>query len=312
MVDEDLVPNLLIAGVTKAGTSSLFWYLIQHPRICPPRDRKEIDYFTPLRYGHGPSGPLAEYKAHFKHCGEATYRLDASPHYFDGGPHLVATVQQTLPDARVLIMLRDPVARFWSAYRTRMATGILERRTTLQDYFDACLAARTTGRDKDERDKKYRELSQGCYVEPLSHWFDAFGRNVRVVFFEHLAREPVGVVSDVCDWLGVGTDHVLDVDLAVRNKTVDPRSVRVSNLAHTVNHHLDPLLRRAPVLKESARQLYAKVNGRRNQRRLSEDERRMLQEFYEPANSALHLELARRGYRDFPAWLIPKTEGSRS
>ena len=47
---EPRLPNLVIAGVPKAGTTSLFNYLAQHPDICPS-DVKETRYFEPLRYG---------------------------------------------------------------------------------------------------------------------------------------------------------------------------------------------------------------------------------------------------------------------
>jgi hypothetical protein len=48
MNGDQKLPNLIIAGAQKAGTSSLFWYLAQHPQICAS-DRKELRYFTPRR-----------------------------------------------------------------------------------------------------------------------------------------------------------------------------------------------------------------------------------------------------------------------
>jgi hypothetical protein len=56
------LPNLLLAGVPKAGTTSLFRYLEQHPDICSSSD-KEIGYFNPLRHG-GTLGPLDTFREH--------------------------------------------------------------------------------------------------------------------------------------------------------------------------------------------------------------------------------------------------------
>src|SRR4051794_41003093 len=60
------LPNLIIAGVSKGGTTSLFRYLAQHPDICPS-PIKELRYFEPLRYGE-PLTPIESCARHFEHC----------------------------------------------------------------------------------------------------------------------------------------------------------------------------------------------------------------------------------------------------
>lgn len=300
---ESLMPNLLIAGVTKAGTSSLFWYLIQHPEICAPVDRKEIDYFTPMRYGKPTRGTRDDYGRYFAHQTGQAYRLDASPHYFDGGSSLVNAVHEHLPQARILVILRDPVSRLWSTFRSRKEGGTLAPSVTFREYFEKCLDVRRSGRERLQEFNKYRSVSHGCYNEFLGAWFDAFGDGVRVLFFEHLVRDPEAVVGSTCAWLGIDATSVASFDYAARNKTVDPRSVRLSKFAHVVNFRIDPFLRRLPAVKEAARWAYAAVNGRKQGEELSERDREMAQEFYAPANDALHSELVRRGYTDFPKWL---------
>src|SRR5688500_8554449 len=59
------LPNLIIAGVPKGGTTSLFRYLAQHPDICAARN-KELRYFDAVRYGE-PVAPLSSYAEHFGH-----------------------------------------------------------------------------------------------------------------------------------------------------------------------------------------------------------------------------------------------------
>ena len=87
------LPNLVIAGVGKAGTTSLFWYLSQHPDICASHE-KEIRYFAALTEGGSELPPLESYAAHFRHCRGERYALEASPQYFHGGARVVAAVRE--------------------------------------------------------------------------------------------------------------------------------------------------------------------------------------------------------------------------
>src|SRR3954454_22208791 len=75
--------NLVVIGVNKAGTTSLFDYLGRHPDIGLS-GRKELRYFTPLRYGE-PLEPVASYAEHFRHCLEERFAVEATPGYFYGG-----------------------------------------------------------------------------------------------------------------------------------------------------------------------------------------------------------------------------------
>src|SRR5665809_53913 len=111
--DRQRLPNLLIAGVSRAGTTSLFRYLGQHPDVCAS-DVKELRYFTPLRYGD-PPGPVETYAAHFGGCADTRYRLEATPGYFYGGRALARGIHEVCPaDSRVVVSLRSPADRCWS------------------------------------------------------------------------------------------------------------------------------------------------------------------------------------------------------
>ncbi len=65
--------NLIIAGVNKAGTTSLFYYLSAHPEICGSKD-KETCYFLPLLYDQQVA-PISEYEKQFSHCESERYRI---------------------------------------------------------------------------------------------------------------------------------------------------------------------------------------------------------------------------------------------
>lgn len=302
MRHEDGVPNLLVAGVTKTGTTSLYWYLTQHPDVCRPNGRKEIDFFTPMRRGEPPLGDIAAYADYFANCATQRYRLDASPQYFDGGPSLVEMVRRYTPYARVLVLLRDPVERLWSHYRDIKSKDKLAKQVAFREFFERGVAvhgANGSGRQHTN----YRATSLGCYNEHLRDWFDVFDDRVRVLFHERLVRDAQALIAEVCVWLGIDPAVTRGFAYEVRNRTVDPRSVALSKFAYAVNRRVGPTLRKVPAVKRAAREAYGVLNRRRYGEQLRNDDRRAVEQFYAPSVAALRDELRRRGYEDLPSWL---------
>jgi len=139
------LPNLVIAGVAKAGTTSLFRYLAQHPEVCPS-SVKEARYFTALRYGE-PLAPVADYARLFASCRGETYRMEATPGYFPGGRVVAQAIDELLPGSRVVVSLRDPVQRCWSWYRFVKSTARIPEQMGFPAYLDRCAELHRAGVD---------------------------------------------------------------------------------------------------------------------------------------------------------------------
>ncbi|HUM46243.1 MAG TPA: hypothetical protein PLD84_04915, partial [Chitinophagales bacterium] len=108
------LPNLIIGGVHKAGTTSVFTYLSMHPEVCGS-STKEIGFFMPLKYGKEiPS--MKEYATYFSHCDAAKrYRLEASPSYLYGKEVIAKRILQELgKDAKMVFIFRNPADRLFS------------------------------------------------------------------------------------------------------------------------------------------------------------------------------------------------------
>lgn len=299
---DPLLPNLLVAGVTKAGTTSLFAYLAQHPEICASSE-KDINYFSPLRRGQSQRGPLSIHDRFFAHCSDQPYRLDASPDYFNGGPEVVSAVHHNYPDVRVVMILRDPVSRLWSAFRYRKSLGRLGPEVRFGDFFDECLESYGLGRHHTPEFEHHRTLSEARYAHHLQLWFDTFGDDVRVVFSEQVATTPERVVSDLCGWLGIDVDAAARLEYAPHNVTIEARSRGLEQLARRVNDRADGLFRRAPRLEAVLRQVYARINSAPPSEEMTPADRERVAGFYADANEALRRQLAARGYQRLPAWL---------
>lgn len=303
MSSRDGLPNFVNGGVTKAGTTSLYGYLSQHPEVCPA-DRKDLNHYSPMRLGDEPTESLDDYAAHFAHCQGEAYRFESSPDYFTGGWPLVERLDRELPAARVVIVLRDPVRRLWSSYTYKRSRATLPPGTTFREMFEADLEACRAGRDRTSEGQHHRTLSTGFYAEHLLPWFEVLGtERVRVVFFEHLAADPRAEVQDLCRWLDIDPGPADGMDLGVHNPTVQPRSHTVRRLAEWVNATGDGLLRRMPGVEDRLRHLYARINGRPQPERFSADDQRRVADLYADSNRHLVDLLTRAGYRRLPPWL---------
>ncbi|MFV2000822.1 MAG: sulfotransferase [Acidimicrobiia bacterium] len=180
-----MLPDFVILGGQRCGTSSLYKYLGRHPEIAPSL-RKETEYFT-IDFDKGESW----YRAHFpleirrtvaEKRGKTLLTFEATPDYlFD--PRAPQRLAELLPEAKLIIMMRDPVERAYSHYRHNVRLG-------LEDLsFRDAIAAETERVAPDiemmHRDplnrvlnfRRYSYMSRGLYSEQLARWFDQFERD---------------------------------------------------------------------------------------------------------------------------------------
>jgi hypothetical protein len=307
MMSAGRLPNLVIAGVGGAGTTSLFAYLAQHHDVCPSK-RKELRFFSPLKYGEE-LGPLEGYARHVAHCSHEKYAMEATPGYFYGTRRLVTVLKDTLRDPHVIVSLRDPVERLWSSYRYVKSRMEIDQGVSLREYIATAEELRRTGRDRLRENRPFWGLSGGFYSEFIQDWFDALGPRFRVVFFEHLASDPMAVVVELCDWLEIDPAPATRFDYSAENRTVSYRRRSLQRIALAVNRRGEVVFRQRPRLKRLLRSLYYRVNSAASESSFPEETRRYLRDLYAPSNRALAAELARRGYGSLPAWLrepLPK------
>lgn len=303
-VDRRHLANLIIAGVSKAGTTSLFWWLAQHPAICRS-DVKEVWYFSPIRHGD-PLPPLAEYAAHFRHWAGEPYRLEASPGYGYGGRSTAEVVDHVLDDPKVIICLRDPVDRFLSFHSFMRSRLAIPEDMDVRGYLHRCEEMARAGEDRQRGNFPYFALTTGAYADFLTGWFDVFGPRLRIVFFDDLSTDPVGALRGLTDWLGIDGSVVETFDLTPENRTVPIRSATMQRLALAANRRFRRFFSDHRLLKRRLRGIYQTINADRadgGRRRASDEERAMLRERYAGANERLAQLLRANGYTDLPSWV---------
>lgn len=303
------LPNLLVAGVPKAGTGSLFAYLTQHPDICGA-DEKEVGYFNFYNPGrHVGEPPAVEtYMAHFAHCGNTRYAVEASPTYSYGGQPVIDAVQRVLDRPKIIISLRDPADRLWSAYTFQRSLGNITHLPSFDAYLRACEMRRRDGSDLAARDHLHG-LYIGFYGDYIGSWLDAFGDDLRVIFAEELARDPQRVVADLFRWLEIDPEAAAALDLAPRNTTRRARSPRVAQLVHSLKRWIDRArpapagARRASRGRQIVRRAYEVVNAADRNETMDPHARRRVEDIYRSSNETTSRALTAHGYRDLPVWL---------
>ena len=196
------LPDFLILGAQKAGTTALYAYLRWHPAITGP-SWKEVSFFD-RHYGRG----VRWYRGHFPLRPRGRLVGEASPGYLFH-PLAPERVRETVPGARLIVLLRDPVDRALSHYHHEVGLG--RERLSFED---ALAAEEERTRGEEERMVRepsyfshpwwdYTYVARGRYAEQLERWFAVFGREqLLVVASEELAADPQAAYGRVLAFLG--------------------------------------------------------------------------------------------------------------
>lgn len=211
---EGRLPTFLIIGASKAGTTSLASYLSQHPDVFMS-SRKEINFFD-LHYGEG----VDWYRAHFVGAGDRRAVGEATPTYFLDDRAL-SRMAELLPDARLVVLLRNPVDAAWSNYWMQRSLGFEKR-----DFAEAVRAEL-----EGERSGAIQYLWPVRYVRRLERVCDLYPREALLVrLFDDLTADPRATFTEVCRHIGVD-DTVVPPNVGdVYNPSTRLRSERLRYL----------------------------------------------------------------------------------
>lgn len=301
---ESLLPNLIIGGVFKSATTSLFTYLTEHPEICGSV-KKETRFFTRMiEDEQKPS--IEEYHSYFSDCHSTRYRLEASPDYFYGGKQLATIMRDKLPqDTRVIFVFREPVERFVSHFRHEKKFLFLPKNTSITSYVEQW-------QNTAEYDSYFFPLEAGFYNRYLHEWFEIFGDQIKVIFFDQIRDHRNEVLLEIAEWLSIDPRLFEFEKLHVENQTVGYKNPLLQWMALTVNRQGEIFWRRNPNLKRRLKEMYFMLNGAKSTDDLDEEQREKLHYTYSKSNQEILQLLKRQGYIDFPQWLASEHNGART
>jgi Sulfotransferase family len=216
-------PDLVIVGVKRGGTTSLFRDLERHPGMCPLipsanrfplRENQKGVHFFDSNFDRGHTWYRSHFPTRFsrrlteRRVG-STFTAEASPYYFFH-PLAAQRIAAALPHALFVVLLRDPVERtvsHWSE-QTRNGVETLPLRAAL-DAEEGRLGQSATQLEggavaTSHAHEQQSFATQSEYADSLRRWFDWAGRDrVHVAFSEDYYGDPAAVVGAITDRIGV-------------------------------------------------------------------------------------------------------------
>jgi hypothetical protein len=242
-----VTPAFLVVGGQRCGTTSLFKTLSAHPAVLTPVLHKGVHYFD-TDYAKGPGW----YRAHFplrataarvqRRTGVRPLAFESSPYYMFH-PLAADRIARDLPGVKLLVLLRDPVERAYSAHAHELARGFetedFETALALEDERLAGEAERIVA-DPSYRSHSHQHhayLQRGRYIDRLERLATLFGRDrLHVIDSHRFFAEPEPVYDGVLDFLGL--PHLGYP--AFERHNARPRSPMDDDLWRRLEEHFEP------------------------------------------------------------------------
>ena len=228
------LPNFFIVGAPKAGTTSLYHYLDQHPEIymspvkepnhfaseirlegfvdaIQERIRREMEETKKYLAGSmlekrfGAVGlNWADYLKLFRNANHEKAIGEASVCYL-WSDSAAANIAEHIPKAKIIMILRDPAERAFSQYRQWASKGIVR-----DTFFDVCKSSIANAGGKFQAMNPF--LQMGLYADQVQRYMDLFPReNIRIFLYEEYQRDARGMIADILRLLGVDASFQPDM-----------------------------------------------------------------------------------------------------
>lgn len=212
------VPDFLIVGAKRGGTTSLFNYLLRHPGVLglfpQARGKKSTDFFFKEQHRGD-----RWYRSHFhtrgyralleRRLGYRPVGGEASPYYV-WDPRVAGLARAVAPDLKAILLLRDPVERAWSHYQERRENGVeplsfTDALTAEEDRTDGELDRMLADPDYySSAHDWYSYRARGVYLPQVRNWHASFPREQLLVLrSEDMYADAEKTFDDVCCFLGL-------------------------------------------------------------------------------------------------------------
>ncbi|MBL7856254.1 MAG: sulfotransferase [Cyclobacteriaceae bacterium] len=298
-----ILPNLIIVGAAKCGTSSLHNYLEQHPQVFMSKVKEPrfiSSQFMPPLQGPGDHKvekwyvkKFSDYKKLFENSDGYPVRGESSADTFYFYEKSIPVIKQYLGDPKIIILLRNPVKRSFSAYQHL----VRDQRENLT--FEEGLA------HEDERIKNNWELiyhykAVSLYAAGVKAFLENF-KNVKVVLTEELEKNPQQTMADIFNFLNIETSFTISSEIRY-NVSGKPRSQWLHQFLFE-GHPLRNLMR--PVVRlflshETRKRISLKVQEKNLVKmKLNSETRTMLKKYFQ--TDIEHVQLLLK--KDLSHWL---------
>jgi hypothetical protein len=307
-----MLPNFFIVGTGKAGTTSLYDYLGQHPEIYMSPVKEPSYFASEIRAAHLSkpfeqhvrrqsrqlaarlndgrpvkdlgwlAGNWDDYLRLFQNVRGEKAIGEASPAYL-WSRTAAANIHATIPAAKIIMILRDPAERAHSHYLHQVATGLT--RQSFRSHLSSC--ERT---DRSQLSVWHPFLEVGLYSQQVKRYLDVFpSPNIRIYLFEEAWVRPRQFLEGLFTFLGVDAAFRPDVS----RKLLERRTPRLRNVHYVLKRSANW------VVPERLRERISKLLYRSGGPAMNPQDRRYLVDYYREDVRLLSSLLN----RDLSAWL---------
>jgi hypothetical protein len=301
------LPNFLIIGAAKSGTTAIYAYIKQHPDIfmATPKELRYFSYSGPdpenlsEEYIHKGVTTLEAYQQHFSEVASQKIIGEASPMYLYW-PGTAERIKETIPDVKMLAILRNPVDRAYSSYMH----AIRDWREPAGS-FNAALE-----KEQERIDAGWGILwhyrNAGFYYQQLSRYYDIFEPDqIKVALYDDLLSNPFALIKDIFAFLEV--DQAFSPDISSHpNISGFPKNKRF-------HEFMNQLFQKDNPIKTISRKLFPESLRRKVMEKMREPN---LEKLVMPIDTRLELiesfhddirNLEKLIQRDLSLWLLPRT-----
>jgi hypothetical protein len=220
-----ILPNFLVIGSSRSGTTSLYHHLDAHPQVyvTPILEPRFFAFEGDVLDYHGPGDcllkervttKLDDYSALFDGVTGEIAIGEVSPAYLSI-PSTAQRIHRYVPGARLIAILRNPVERAISSFRLEVLHGF----EPLTDF--ATALAQEESRIQNNWSYVWQYSRRGQYYTQLKLYYDLFpAEQIKIYLYEDLKRNAIGLIKDVFRFIGVD-DEAISIDVSVRHNSTD-------------------------------------------------------------------------------------------
>ncbi|MFB6226508.1 MAG: sulfotransferase [Candidatus Paceibacteria bacterium] len=230
-------PNFLIPDASRSGTTTLHFYLKQHPDIFMPK-KKELRFFD--RNENYKKG-ISYYKNKFKKHDKEKAIGESSPPYFYKGISFDKNrnyrwniqddppqrIHDKLPNVKLIFTLRNPITRSYSQYWKNLRQGREKKYS-----FKKAIKEEYTG-NRSPENSPMCWIYKNSYATHLKKWYSIFEEEqVKIIIFEKWINNTKSTLKEICNFLEVDSEFEFNEIDKKKNKAKTPRSIKINDWYH--------------------------------------------------------------------------------
>lgn len=296
-------PDVIIAGIGRCGTTSLYRYLGVSSEVKLSA-KKELDFLVDYP-DEGKTFLSEKYLDAFRGANPSQIKVEASPRYSLEPEQTAGMIKKLMPEAKVVLMLRNPIERLGSVYNAVRRSGNIRQTVSFDDFVGFLFDEIDVISDSPLLNEQYKKaLGNGCYVKIIDEYERKLRQeNIYVMFLENLEKNPSHELKLLAGFLEIDESCFDQASYEVENPAINVRNPTLYKTALKLNAKLEPVLNKFPYVRSALRKIHSMMNQVEKKEIEAESSKARLADFYAPYNLELRSHLSNNAVSELPDWL---------